>query len=159
MVVADDPGEFLDQQGVWSFTYGPIMELPFADAGVWLDLDLPVAGEDAYPFVAWFNSDRQIHRPTAKRLAYLEGLLRALAAVTEAHLDRGRWAMIVSTFDGPAEDSLSGSQDCSIAGDQPAASTRHRFDSSSCRLPAWPGTASARRSAFRSHKNAGCRRD
>jgi hypothetical protein len=99
----DDPERFFGKETVWSFTFGPIMEMPFVDADLWEDQQLPVANEQAYPVIAQFSPKDKTHRPEAKTLAFIEGLLRAAAQTTETHLDAGEWSQTVPTFDGSAE--------------------------------------------------------
>lgn len=81
-------------------TFGPIDELPFADADAWLDYALPVAGARAYPLAADLRRDGSMRRPDARELTYTGGLLRALAETTEDELDGARWHKRVHTFDG-----------------------------------------------------------
>ncbi|MGD8453907.1 MAG: hypothetical protein PVJ57_18990 [Phycisphaerae bacterium] len=92
---------------VWSFSYAPVMAMPFGDADAWEQHNLPVADEDAYPLLACYGSKQTIQRPTPRQWAFAEGLLRALAASTEAEMDTGRWSKTVETIDGPAEYTLS----------------------------------------------------
>jgi tetratricopeptide (TPR) repeat protein len=101
MQSAEHPGEFLAHHSICSLTFGPIMELPFADADLWERHKLPVEAPDAYPCAMCHGPKTGISRPTAKKLAFLEGLLQAVALATEEQLDAGRWATTVSTFDGP----------------------------------------------------------
>lgn len=84
----------------WSVFFGPIWEVPFGDADLWEDHRLPVAGEDAYPVAIRFSPRERWRRPEAGTLAYLEGLLLALAGTTENEIDRGRWTREVRTCDG-----------------------------------------------------------
>jgi tetratricopeptide (TPR) repeat protein len=84
-------------------TYGPIDELPFADADAWLDHALPLAGPKAYPLAADLRRDGSVRRPEARELTAAEALLRALAESTEDELDAGRWQKRVGTFDGPVD--------------------------------------------------------
>jgi tetratricopeptide (TPR) repeat protein len=91
-----DPRQMRPAFGV---TFGPPTELAFADADLWEDHALPLAGPQAYPVVADFRADR-ILRPGAKALTHLEALLRALAETTEDDLDAARWRREVTTFDG-----------------------------------------------------------
>jgi hypothetical protein len=84
-------------------TLGSIDELPFADADAWLDYALPVAGARAYPLAADLRRDGSVRRPDGRELAYVEGLLRALAETTEDELDTGRWEKRVQTCDGDVE--------------------------------------------------------
>jgi tetratricopeptide (TPR) repeat protein len=84
-------------------TFGPIHELPFADADAWLDHALPVAGARAYPLAADLRRDGSVRRPAARELTYSEALLRALAETSEDELDAARWHKRVHTFDGSIE--------------------------------------------------------
>jgi tetratricopeptide (TPR) repeat protein len=84
-------------------TFGPIDELPFADADAWSDYALPVAGAQAYPLAAELHRDGSMRRPEARELTHAEAILRALAETTEDELDAGRWQKRVHTFDGPLE--------------------------------------------------------
>jgi tetratricopeptide (TPR) repeat protein len=95
-----DPEVFV-AGGRWSLFYGPRWEMPFGDVDLWEDHGLPVATDVAYPVAIWFGPDGQMRRPDADEVAYLEAILRALAASTEAEIDGGRWTRTVSTFDGP----------------------------------------------------------
>ncbi len=83
----------------WSVLFGPITDLPFGDADLWEDHRLPVAGDEAYPLAIRFGG-AEVRRPDAATLAYLEGLLAALAATTEDEIDRGRWSREVETYNG-----------------------------------------------------------
>lgn len=89
----------------FGITYGSVDHMPFADADLWEDHALPVAGPDGYPLAADFRMDRII-RPDTRQLTFMEGLLRAFADTTEDELDAGRWQREVSTFDGPLTLSL-----------------------------------------------------
>ena len=99
--------------GVWSVMFDNITTLPFADADLWQDNKLPVAGKRAYPQAMRYElptrheSPMKTSRPDAKTLAYFEGLMRALAATTEDEMDTGRWTKTVTTADGPATFTLS----------------------------------------------------
>jgi tetratricopeptide (TPR) repeat protein len=84
-------------------TFGPIDELPFADADVWQDHGLPVANAHAYPLPADLKRGGSMRRPDARALTYTEALLRALAETTEDELDAGTWQKHVQTFDGAIE--------------------------------------------------------
>jgi len=80
--------------------FGPITEMPLADSALFEDHHLPVAGPQAFPWVARTVPDRRIRRPAPRALAHVEAVLRALAATTETELDQGRWTRIVSTAEG-----------------------------------------------------------
>jgi tetratricopeptide (TPR) repeat protein len=103
---AESP-EDVDLAGLWAFHFGDITVTPLADADLWLDHALPLADEEAYPYAMRYESRGRIRRPAADVLAFLEGLLRAIAASTEEELDSGRWTKRVATFDGETEYRLS----------------------------------------------------
>ncbi|MCY2928686.1 MAG: hypothetical protein NTV86_04170 [Planctomycetota bacterium] len=104
----DDPREnFLASGGVWSLTFDDITSIPFGDADLWEDENLPVAGEEAYPIAIHFEPPMRMHRPGADTLAFFEGLMRALAATTEDEMDAGRWTKTAATANGPMEFVLS----------------------------------------------------
>jgi tetratricopeptide (TPR) repeat protein len=99
----DEEEEEIDDLGAgfhWRLDYVPVHELPVFDVGLWADSDLPVAGPRAYPVAIKRLGDREFERPDAARLAYLEGLLRAMAETTEADVDSGRWTRTVETAEG-----------------------------------------------------------
>ncbi len=96
-----DPGALMDRAR-WALFFGPVMDMPFADVDLWEEHGLPVAGDDAYPAALWIKPDGRVHRPDARVLSYLEGLLRALAETIEDEMDQGRWTRQVETHDGPA---------------------------------------------------------
>jgi tetratricopeptide (TPR) repeat protein len=96
-----DPGTGLARHGAWLVTYDPIDRIPASDADLWLDHDLPVAGEGSIPVATFVKLGTRIRRPSVPVLTFLEGLLRALAASSEAEIDGARWSRRVETFDGP----------------------------------------------------------
>jgi tetratricopeptide (TPR) repeat protein len=99
---ATEAREYFNEVWGWALTYDPIVHMGFADADLWEDEGLPVAGPDAYPLVICAERRlKRFTRPDAPALAFLEGLLRALADTTEDELDSGRWTKTVSTIDGP----------------------------------------------------------
>ncbi len=96
-----DPETFMGGPNRWAVWYGRMDELPFGDVDLWEDHELPVAGDQAYPVPLRFDSKGKIVRPDERVLAYLEGLLLALADTIEAEIDRGRWTRQVETHEGP----------------------------------------------------------
>ncbi len=95
----DGAGPDNDPSG-WRAEFVRLHELPVPDVAPWADLGLRVAGPDAYPVVAKLVGDGEFVRPDAARLAFLEGLFRALAGTTEEEIDSGRWRRAVQTADG-----------------------------------------------------------
>lgn len=87
--------------GLTQVLFEELEELPFADAKLWVEHSLPVAGDHAYPFVIRYGDNDNLARPSKKELAFLEGLLRAIAATSEDEIDSGRWQKGVITCDGP----------------------------------------------------------
>jgi len=97
-----DPETFVRTRSRWAVLYGPIEEMPFGDADLWEDHGLPVATDHAYPLALRVGGpNATVVRPDARVLAYLEGLLLALAETTEEEIDRGRWSRQFHTTDGP----------------------------------------------------------
>ena len=94
------PQAFLEDGSEWAIYLAPGWETPLADVIAWERLQLPLASARAYPAAMRLDPSRDAQRPDAGRLAYFEGLLRALAATTEAEMDAGRWRHTVPTADG-----------------------------------------------------------
>ena len=92
--------------GVWQVSFNPIHEIPPPDAALWQEHNLPAASNLAYPLAIWIGHQREMKRPTAKGLSFLEGLLWALAETSEAEIDSGRWQKEVRTHDGLVEFTL-----------------------------------------------------
>ncbi len=87
------PGEpALPRHGLWQVSFDPIHEMPLPDADLWLDHDLPVAGERAYPYAILVRPNGKVRRRSPRVLSFLEALLHALAGSDEAEFDRGRWS-------------------------------------------------------------------
>ncbi|MFB0524472.1 MAG: tetratricopeptide repeat protein [Phycisphaerae bacterium] len=91
----------------WTVLFGPITELPFGDADLWEDYHLPVAGKDAYPVAICFEPGGKQRRPGPDILAFLEGLMRALAQTTEDEIDSSRWKKRETTSRGEMDFTLS----------------------------------------------------
>lgn len=83
--------------------FSPAWETTFADLSVWERLGLPLASSRAYPTALCAGGPSGPERPDSDELAYLEGLLRALAMTSEDELDTGRWSRTVETAGGPVE--------------------------------------------------------
>ncbi len=58
-----------------------------------------MAGDEAYPVALRIGGKGRIVRPDPRVLAYLAGLLLALAETREEEIDRGRWSRSVQAFD------------------------------------------------------------
>ena len=102
-----DAAADLEAHGLWDLDYVEMQHVPVLDVGLWADFDLPVAGPRAYPVVIRSPPDNEVERPDASRLAFVEGLLRAVAETTEAEIDSGRWTKVVETAAGPVSYRLS----------------------------------------------------
>jgi len=107
MKSASTPGRYFARNGTWSVLFGEIAELPLADADLWEEHALPVAGANAYPHAMWFGPKKEMRRPDARQLTFIDGLLRALAASTAEQLDAGQWSEMVETIAGEVKYSLS----------------------------------------------------
>ncbi|HEY3383647.1 MAG TPA: hypothetical protein VGK32_17930 [Vicinamibacterales bacterium] len=100
-VDAEDDEVLTGEDGIeWTLTFGAAPDLPPFDVALWLDRDLPVAGPAAYPSIVGWMGPAHYDRPDGGQLAFLEGLLRALGATTEAEIDSGRWTRKVLTAEG-----------------------------------------------------------
>lgn len=99
-----DPEELLQEDlleaGFWSVSFERHLGIPPEDLDLWDRLGLPWIEENILP-VACFLGAGPAKRPNARQLAFLEGLLRALAFTSEAEVGSGRWGKWVETADGP----------------------------------------------------------
>jgi tetratricopeptide (TPR) repeat protein len=91
----DEP---LDEQ--WILFLEPLWEIPISDADLWQRHGLPLCGEEELCPVPVLVRHGVTFRPDAWELAFFEGLLKALAASTEAEVDTGRWEKEVETHLG-----------------------------------------------------------
>jgi tetratricopeptide (TPR) repeat protein len=87
---------------LWGVTFDTFPETAFDDLDLWEREGLPLAGGDRIIGPTRYEESRR-RRPSARELAFLEGLLRALADVTAAEVDAGTFRRRVRTFDGDAE--------------------------------------------------------
>ena len=103
-----DPGAYYaaSTSGRWSLQFGDITEQPLGDTDLWEDHDLPTAGEHAYPCAVCYGGRGGVRRADASTMAFMEGLLRALAATTENEIDTGRWTKRVETAEGAIDFTL-----------------------------------------------------
>lgn len=101
LAAGGNPLDLIAEGGLWSANFGDITELPLDDSDLWLDHDLPVACDEAYPSAVCYQARGRVRRPTPRVWSYLEGLFRVLAGATEEQIDGGRWTATVATFDGP----------------------------------------------------------
>jgi tetratricopeptide (TPR) repeat protein len=102
MMAGASPEELFKEGSEWAVYFSPPWETPAHDLLAWDRYELPLASPTAYPAAIRLDVHRDPLRPDAGRLAYFEGLLRALAATSEAEMDSGRWSHEVQTADGPA---------------------------------------------------------
>ncbi len=92
---------------LWSLTFDDPHGVPEADAALWEEGDLPIAGADALPVLMGYHDVQGFERPTPKRLCFVEGLLRAIVQSDGGQLDSGKWTVEVETHDGPVTYELS----------------------------------------------------
>ena len=102
MMAGVEPQILFAQGSEWAIYLSPAWEMPMRDLLEWDWHQLPVAAPTAYPVAIRLDVTRAPLRPDAGRLAYFEGLLRALAETSETQMDSGRWSHEVLTADGPA---------------------------------------------------------
>ena len=107
-VAAPDAEEYLEEErDIWFLSYGRITNIPFADADLYEDHQLPIRDARAYPYLICHRRTGQQVRPDASILSFVEGLLRALSKTATAELDSGQWVKEVATADGEATYRLS----------------------------------------------------
>ena len=103
-------GEFdeLDAAGkrLWNLELASVWEAPPSDLDLWERYGLPWVEGNRCPVVCRLGPG-EIERPDRRQLAFLEGLLSALAATAEAEIDSGRWRKRVATSEGPMDFALS----------------------------------------------------
>ena len=87
----EDPVEFFEGSSVWSLQFGEALDLPPEEVDLWEAHGFPLVGPKAYPVLISYREGEPIRRPDAKRLRFVEGLLRALAESGPADFDAGRW--------------------------------------------------------------------
>ncbi len=87
----------------WSMTLEPIHRLSFPDADLWAEHDLPVHDAASDPSLHQMARGHVPRSPDATALAFVEGLLRALASTSEDDYDSGRWRKRVQTSAGEHE--------------------------------------------------------
>ncbi len=105
---AIDHGDIGADEGTrWFITMVPRRQLSTNDTDLWDRFGLPCHGEDQLCPVPVCLSEDRVIRPDPHQLAFLEGLLRTLAASREQDVDTGRWDKEVTTFLGPRHFTLS----------------------------------------------------
>lgn len=93
--------------GLWIMSFDEIVDWPIADSELWEEHDLPIAGDRGYPSLVCHLPNGSARSASAVHLAFVEALMRALAATTEDELDSGRWTKAVETIEGPLAVELS----------------------------------------------------
>jgi tetratricopeptide (TPR) repeat protein len=92
-------------KGHWNLLYMALDEMAYDDGQAWEQHNLPAAtdaaGDLTYPRFGRFTASSGLKYPKPEELIWAEGLLRAIAASTEAEFDSGRWEKQVVTFSGP----------------------------------------------------------
>lgn len=106
MLANPDPEEMLKSRR-WSLFFECVEAIPPADADLWEDHKLPLAGPHAYPVLIRMEPENKVSRPGVEMVAFCEGLLQALALTSEEQVDSGRWCKQVETVKGPVEFTLS----------------------------------------------------
>jgi len=89
-----------DGEGFWTVSFDFPWEVPPGDLDLWESRGLAREEGGRLPVAAHMRHGA-VTRPDAKTLAFLEGLMTALASTSEAELDAGRWEKEVRTSQGP----------------------------------------------------------
>ena len=87
------------RKGFWEIELDPPWNAPPDDLELWERYGLPWAGEGLCPVASFMGVNGAV-RPDRRELAFLEGILSALAATTEEEIDSGRWEKQVATAEG-----------------------------------------------------------
>ncbi len=95
-----------DEEGFWTLSFNPPWEVPPGDLNLWESRGLPRQEGGRLP-MASLGRKGKLERPDARTLAFLEGLMTALASTSAAEMDAGRWEKEVRTFQGPLRIRLS----------------------------------------------------
>lgn len=85
---------------LWSVWFEPQYRLPALDLKLWDSAMLPVASPEAYPVPIGISPRRKPLRPTPVILTEMELVLRAMAAITAADLERGEFEGEFDVFGG-----------------------------------------------------------
>ncbi len=100
IVAGEGADGYVSRDKWWMLFFDSIVQLPLGDADLWQDHDLPVAQPEAYPLLMYASGPETFKRPGPDVLAFVEGLLRALAQTGEEQMDAGRWKQKVTTCEG-----------------------------------------------------------
>ncbi|HXV61314.1 MAG TPA: tetratricopeptide repeat protein, partial [Vicinamibacteria bacterium] len=84
-------GQSPAKKGVWHLGFDDVSQMPLQDAELWVENDLEVADDDAYPVALCIQSRHRIKRPSPRVLDFLTGLMSALAESRPEDLDKGKW--------------------------------------------------------------------
>lgn len=80
LLQAGQEGDYADEiaAGLTQVIFESSEEVPAADAALWNEHRLPVAGNQAYPLVMKHLARREVTPPSKRELTFLEGVLRCL---------------------------------------------------------------------------------
>ena len=86
---------------LWALLGARAEGMAAADVALWQEQGLPLADAASFPRFLGFDPEAGPVPPEPERLAFLEAILRALAATTEQQIDSGRFSVDVETSHGP----------------------------------------------------------
>ena len=84
----DKPEEIIPQEGLHSFFFNPITEVPFDDLEAIEKYGWEVAGQEAYPVPIVFIMPETVQRPDRDELIWYEAALRSIPVFVQNHLVR-----------------------------------------------------------------------
>lgn len=93
----------LRKLAVWQLSFNSAVEFPPKDADIWSRLQLPVAGDKAFPLFVRLAGAEPVVRAGEKEMRGITAVLWALAVTGEAEIDSGQWRKSV-TLGGRAVD-------------------------------------------------------
>ncbi len=97
----EEPERIVAREGATALTFNCAENLPAGDGEFWLEKQLPLAADHAYPLLLRYPRREGFGRLDGASVTFVEGLCRALAQTTEEQIDSGQWEQVVQTCDGP----------------------------------------------------------
>ncbi|HSF14164.1 MAG TPA: hypothetical protein VLK65_01275 [Vicinamibacteria bacterium] len=79
------------RKGFWHLSFDDVSQMPLKDAELWVENDLEVADDQAYPVALCIQSRHRIKRPSPRILDFLTGLMSVLAQSGPEEIDKGKW--------------------------------------------------------------------
>jgi tetratricopeptide (TPR) repeat protein len=102
MVDARSFDPMVTRKDAMSVCFSDIGVVPFWEARLFDALQLPTAERDAFPYIMYVVGGTSLKQPSTEMYVFATKLLLAIATMTEAQVDAGKWGVDVRTSDGVA---------------------------------------------------------